>query len=172
MIWTKLKKLSEDLLATSLQSRVEYHLTRYGSGVSAFMTRGWITFDGHEIVSCSTIKHIRKSYYLTGKWYSDEKSTLDELQRQGIFTRQEYVAALSEYIRSPVQSALQSVNPITRAIVLLNRRIGKRTLRQMTFPEDELQIVKDFYCIRCQAEVLYKSLKDTRRFEGHPGVIS
>ena len=152
MIWSKLKKRSEELLAASLSSRVKYHLTRYGPGVSTHMTRGWITFDGREILSCSTIKQVRESYQLTGKWYSEEKGVQGELHRQKMFTRDEYVDALEEYVQGTTEDLLQSVNPITRAIALLDRRVGKRRLRQIVLDNNELQVVKDFYRIRCQVE--------------------
>src|SRR5262245_32132877 len=111
MIWSKLKKRSEELLATSLNGRVKYHLTRYGHGVSAHMTRGWITFDGREILTCSTIKQVRESYQLAGEWYSDKKEVKDELHRQMIFTRDEYVGALEEYVQGTIDDLLQSENP-------------------------------------------------------------
>lgn len=152
MKWSKLKKLSEELLATSLKGRVKYHLTRYGPGISQHMTRGWVTFNGREILACSTITHVLESYRMTGNWYSDDKSALDELHRQGIFTRDEYVEALEECVQGAVENLVQSENPLTRAIVLFDRRVGKRRLRQVVFDDDELQVVRDFYRIRCQGE--------------------
>ena len=135
MIWNRLKKTSEALLASSLQGRVEYHLTRYGRGVSELMTRGWITLDGREIISCSTIKQVRESHNITGLWYSRDTNTRDELHRQGIFTRQEYLAAITECVDNPINVVLQSTNPLARAIALLDRRLGMRKLRQMIFRE-------------------------------------
>src|SRR5258708_5353261 len=98
MIWSRLKKLSENLLATALQGRVEYHLTRYGPGLSHHMARGWVTFDGREILNCSTIKQVRESFRLTGKWYSDDKAILDKLRSQSLFTRDDFTDTLEEYV--------------------------------------------------------------------------
>ena len=152
MIWSKLKKLSEELLATSLQGRVRYHLARYGPGVSHHMARGWIAFDGREILTCSTIKQVQEGYRLTGAWYSDDDVTREELHRQGVFTRDEYVEALEECIRAPIEDLLQSASPLTRAIALLDRRVGKRRLQRIILDQNELQVVKDFYQIRCETE--------------------
>ena len=69
-----------------------------------------------------------------------------------MFTREEYVDALEEYVQGTIEDLLQSVNPITRAIALLDRRVGKRRLRQIVLDDNELQVVKDFYRIRCQVE--------------------
>ena len=154
MIWSKLKKLNQDLLAASLQDRMKFHLTRYGPGVSDLMTRGWITFDGRELVSCSTIKQVREGYRMTGTWHSNEKGALDDLHAEGIFTRDEFVEALEEHVRDPIRAVLRSVNPLARAIALCDRRIGKRSLGQVVFSDTELQVVREFYRVRCLAEGL------------------
>ena len=101
MTWTKLKKQIEALLAESLRGRVKYHLTSYGPGESESMTRGWITLDGREIISCSTIKQERDSYDLTGEWYSSDDTAQEELHRRGVFSRQEFLDALTQCINSP-----------------------------------------------------------------------
>jgi hypothetical protein len=134
--------LNQELLAASLQGRMKFHLTRYGPGVSDLMTRGWITFDGLEVVSCSTIKQVRESYRTTGTWYSNEKGALDDLHAQGIFTRDEFVEALEEHVRDPISVVLKSANPLARAIALCERRIGKRTLGKLVLSDTELQLVK------------------------------
>ena len=122
--------------------------------MSEAMTRGWITLDGREIVSCSTIKQHRETHLATGEWYPQDESVREDMHRQGIFTRQEFVEALEECVGSPIQSALSSSNPLARAVALLDRRLGRRRLQKKTFGDDEVQIVKDFYRIRCQAEGL------------------
>ena len=154
MIWTKLKKTAEALLADTLKGRIEYHLTRYGKGVSYFMSRGWITLDKKEIANFSTIKRIRESYELTGEWYSDEQQTIDILDRRGIFTRDDFVDALEKYIGMQVEDAIQSSNPIIRAIAMFDRRLGKRRIGALSLGEGEYQLVATFYQMRCQAESL------------------
>jgi hypothetical protein len=44
MIWSKLKKSLEALLA-DVKKHLQLHLTRYGPGVSSLMNRAWITWD-------------------------------------------------------------------------------------------------------------------------------
>ena len=77
---------------------------------------------------------------------------LDDLHAQGIFTRDEFVEALEEHVRDPIRVVLRSVNPLARAIALCDRRIGKRSLGQLVFSDTELQVVKEFYRVRCLAE--------------------
>jgi hypothetical protein len=152
MVWTKLKKTAEALLAEPLNGRIEYHLANYGRGVSYFMSRGWITLDGREIANFSTIKRVRESYKMADEWYSTDPQTLEVLDKNGIFTRDDMVNALKNIIGSPIEEALQSTNPIIKAIAMLDRRLGKRRLKALSFGENEHDLVKRFYQIRVQAE--------------------
>lgn len=154
MIWTKLKKTTEAFIADRLKGRIEYHLARYGKGVSYFMRRGWITFDKKEIAAFSTIKRVRESYALTGQWYSTDPQAIAHLDKEGIFTRDDFVNALEEYAGLQVEDAIKSPNPIIRAIAMFDRRLGKRRLSALSLRADEHQLVKSFYTIRCQAEGL------------------
>ncbi len=152
MVWTKLKKIVEALMADSLQGRIEYHLARYGKGVSYFMSRGWITFDKDEIANFSTIKRVRESYTLTGEWCSQDKQVLTYLDKEEIFTRDDFVNALEEYVELQIEDAIRSSNPIIRAVAMFDRRLGKRRLSAFSMTEDEHQLVRTFYKIRCQSD--------------------
>ncbi len=156
MIWTKLKKTAEALLSDALKERIEYHVTRYGNGVSDFMARGWVTFDGKEIANFSTIGRIRESYELTGEWYSTNQEAIDTLDKKGMFTRDDFVDALEKYVGMQVEDAIQSSNPIIRALAMFDRRLGKRRISTLSLGEDEHPLVVAFYKIRCQAEALAK----------------
>ncbi len=151
MIWSKLKKVVQGLLADSLQRRMEYHLTRYGPGVSYFMARGWITLDGQEIYNFSTIKQIRQYHDETGNWWP-EKENLEKLHNDSIFSRDDYVDSLEEYVLLDINDALSSSNPLVRAFAMFDRRVGKRRLKTIKLSDDELPIVKNFYHIRCKAD--------------------
>jgi hypothetical protein len=152
MKWSKLKKLAEELLAETLKKRVAYNLTRYGPGESYIMNRGWITFDKEEIMTCSTIKSDMESYKLTEIDCTDYKKISEQLHKQGIFTRHDFVSALEEYVSLKVNDALKSENPIIRAIGMFDRRLGKRKLKEIKLAVDEHKFVKKFYQIRCQVE--------------------
>jgi hypothetical protein len=153
MIWSKIKKSIEGLMADKLQKRVRFYVTRYGPGVSYIQDRAWVTFDNKEIMSGSTIGWIRENYNLTGKlrWDTDEQ-TEKELTEKGYFFRQTFVAALVEYLEMPIDKAIQSSNVIIRSVAMFDRRLGKRRLQSMQFSEDENPLVKSFYAIRCEVE--------------------
>ena len=55
MKWSKLKKLTETLLADSIKKRIQYHVTQY-AGDSYTMARGSITLDDNEIANFSTVE--------------------------------------------------------------------------------------------------------------------
>jgi len=55
MKWSKLKQQVEARFADSVRTHAALHITRYGPSVSSTMTRGWLTWDGAEILSFSTI---------------------------------------------------------------------------------------------------------------------
>ncbi len=161
MKWSKLKKSAEGLLADSLKGRVKYHLTRYGPGVSYIMARGWITFDKKQIVNCSTVESIQEHYKLTGQYFSDDKEALEQLHEQGVFTRDDFVEALEEYLELKMEDALNSATALIRAITMFDRRLGKRRLGAMSFADNECPLVRDFYTIRWQAEALLLKAKSS-----------
>ena len=120
MKWSKLKRTTEELLAEPLKNRVAYNLTRYGPGVSHVMSRGWITFDKQEIINCSSVKFDIECCNLIGDDHTDDKQVLEQLHKQGIFTREDFVGALEKYVTLKISDALKSVNPIIRALAMFD----------------------------------------------------
>src|SRR5689334_4506347 len=62
MKWSKLKQQIEAQFADSVRTHAAIHITRYGQGVSRTMTRGWLTWDGAEIFSFSTIAWLQAEH--------------------------------------------------------------------------------------------------------------
>ncbi len=153
MIWSKTKKSIEGLLAEKLIGHVRFYKTRYGPGESQIQTRAWITLDKKEIFSCSTIGWIKENYSSTGNsgWNANEQTEKD-LNAKGNFSVQSFVAALDEYLRMPIDQAIQSSNVIIRAIAMFDRRLGKNHLWKLHPSEDDHPLVLSFYAIRCQVE--------------------
>jgi hypothetical protein len=153
MVWSKTRKSIEGLMANALQKRVKFHVIRYGPGLSYIQDRTWITFDGKEILTCSTIGWIRENCRRSGHlgWDIGERAER-ELAEAGYFPRQEFVSALSEYLDMQVDEALQSLNIIIRSIAMFDRRLGKRRLQAMRLSEDEHPLVKKFYAIRSEVD--------------------
>ena len=134
------------------------------------MTRGWITFDGKEIADFSNIewlmqhgnlanqiRHInhtpdfanpaqKTGYYLA----AEEAKVL--LQKEGVFSRDQFYDSLEEYTRLSIDAALHSQNQIIEGIAMLDRRFGVRRLKALKLPETAVPFVRACYWIRSVAE--------------------
>lgn len=169
MRWSRVKKIAEGLLAESLRGRVAYHLVRYGPGMSNLTLRGSVTLDKREIFSASTLDWVRRYQALT---YEIQLSTgsadLTEASRdaaytqaasmcrsEGTFSRDDFLDAVQGYASLTLDAALVSPDPITRALAMFDRRLGKRRLREALPQMDaEHPLVRQFYQVRCEAEGL------------------
>lgn len=142
MQWSKLKNQVESYFCDSLKGRVELFTTWYKNGGSPERARGAILVDKNEIFEANT-----------DKWIELQKETSNkELWNQGIFQYLEFRESLKEYLSLSIGEALFSENVLIRALALVDRRIGKRKLCKIEMPEEEYQLVKFMYKLRCEAE--------------------
>lgn len=161
MIWSKLKKSIEALLADAVKQHLQIHVTRYGPGVSAIMNRGWITWDGQEINTFSTIQWIQAQNALAPQRNKAEETQMDSysaeqvkylLGQRDIYSYQDFYIALEEYLSLSIEDALQSDSVLIRAWVMFDRRLGKRQLRAMSTQQFSHALIQKWYQLRCQAE--------------------
>jgi len=109
--WSKVKKAFEQRLAIELRSRLQVHVAAYPRG-----GRGWITFDGVEIVSVEAPGFTRRLFGHTTCPELVDGETV-ELGR-----------ACGELPQLAISDALASPNPLIRGLAILDSRCGKRTL--------------------------------------------
>src|SRR5258708_19871434 len=93
MIWSKLKKSLEALLADSVKKHLQLHLTRYGPGVSSLMNRAWITWDGEEINTFSTIRWFKALHTLATQMYENG----ERKERPGFFDQSQDLLDLLQH---------------------------------------------------------------------------
>lgn len=118
-IWSKIKKAFDQQLAVELKPRLQVHVAAYPRG-----GRGWITFDGIEIVSVEAPGFTRRVFgHSTCPGLVDGQTV--ELGR-----------ACGELPQLAIEDALASPNPLVRGLAILDGRCGKRTLQ--TLRESEL----------------------------------
>lgn len=133
-MWSKTKKQLESFLCDSLKDKVKFFCSNYRmhDGIG----RTYITVDGTEVYNMCTLK---RDYYRKPK--------------DGVYSQVEFIEAVNEYINSSLEDMLKSNNTLIKILVILDRRVGKRTLEHMknTIINDE-EIVKYFYKLRCNAE--------------------
>jgi len=132
--WSKLKKRVEQLFREGLQGRVELFSTWYYKGGSPHRGRAVILVDKQEVFEANTDK------WIFAKENQDE------------FERLEFHDALEQYLSLSIEDALMSDNFLIRSLSMIDRRLGKRRLRQIRLEEKDYRLIKIMYKLRCEVE--------------------
>jgi hypothetical protein len=132
--------------------------------------RVWLTLDGRELISFDTSRYVAKRAQIshdmrsgTGPFAlsatSDQEEYLaadaaarDYLRRAGEYDDYSALEDLEAYLSLPIEEALQSPSPLIRALAVVDRRVGKRRVRQLLAQPDEHPLVKDLTVVRGVAE--------------------
>ncbi len=172
--WSKTKSILESFLCNKLKGRIKIYATvlrKFHDGPS----RVWITFDKKEILSASDVTYRLKYEKLyqqmikeanlkgipyNSDWDSKERQELTKVSdnaeeimiNQNIFESYHLYAPFMEYSSLSIEEALNSENIIIRAFSMLDRRLGKRRLKEINITEDTHPLIVDFYKIRCNVE--------------------
>jgi hypothetical protein len=167
--WTKLKAAIESRFAKSVRGRVTCHQARYRSSHEE-LGRIWIAVDGHQIAEFSSATGLRRrseladqirevsgnpQYGIPGQdelYHLADKQARAIGRRAGEQTDDEVLDELAESLSLSLESALSSPSPLVRGLALLDRRLGKRRLRQLAFGVREHPLVQALYRIRCEAD--------------------
>jgi hypothetical protein len=91
----------------------------------------------------------------TPRWLYDEAIAIT--RRAGVVSQEEFYALLHNYLRSPITESLIADSPISRALAVIDARVGKRRLRGLLAHPDEHPLVRTFLLLRCEAEGLATS---------------
>lgn len=173
MQWSKLKRRVESLFAPSVASRVELRMTNYRK-VADWEGRAWITIDKKEVWNFCTLKYfVERGRLVTGiraangatswsgpkagEYYAAIDVADDILEKQGLVSQYYFEGALESYLQVDVADALASDNLVHRALAVLDRRLGKRRLVDLTFRTDEHELVRRLYRFRLAAEGIQRS---------------
>lgn len=163
MIWSKLKKTVEALLADTVKEHLRVYLTHYGSGESTSMNRAWLTWDGEEISTFSTIRWLRERNALVAQLsgvdalmasQSLRDRAASSLAQQGNYPVERFLGALEAYASLGIDEALQSDDELIRAWTMFDRRLGKRRLLAIGQQAIEHPLMRDWYRRRCVAEAM------------------
>ena len=145
MIWSKLRKAVENLLADSVREHVQVHLTRYGTGDTHIMTRAWVTWDKEEIATFSAIKYYNEQTRIASLMSEESEIHISKrfaylehtehaevlIEQEGLFATEQFLAALETYVSLTIEDALYSDYVLIKAWSKFDRRLGKRRLREM-----------------------------------------
>lgn len=159
MSWDSMRKrLEEELLAEKLRGRIEYYCPghRGCSGETA------VRFDDcelllgeHFVYDRLAVIELTRAIYRSGSLTHLEvwnKAMLAALEK-GMLDSQIVLFTAHRFINSPIEASLYGENPLARMYALLDRRTGKRRLKQLVGRiNEEPEWLQRFYLIRLQTE--------------------
>ena len=159
------KKLQEEYLAESLKERITYFSTSY-SYAPDHIGRAAIRLDGKEVLKSDYI-HLHQLQWESYKEISDNDEHSDisdiwakswiEAIKKGGFDNQWFYNSFNEYDNQSIEMSLQSENTLVRIFAVLDRRVGKRRLKELSeLWSGDQEYVLFFLKLRMQAEGLCK----------------
>lgn len=170
--WSKAKKRLLSFVCESLHSRVDFQVINYRKAHDQ-LGRAVITVDKVEMLNMFTITAGKEEYYrerdiriqLDDFTYDNvfnnraiQEQAQEQLKTEGIYAQYDFFSALEEYFNSSIELSLKSNDMLIKILCMLDRRVGKRTLRKMKESIlEESTFVQDFYKLRCEAENIHNS---------------
>ena len=162
--WSHIRsKLENEYLAESLRGHITYFATSY-SKCPDHEGRAAIRLDGEEILKSSyyerMAEHSRQFHHLydngEGSMGRCWMMAFDEAEKNGEFDQKTFYRAFSEFESNSIDESLASEYPLVRIFAVLDRRCGKRRIRELlsaTGEDDALFLM--FLIIRAEAEGIY-----------------
>ncbi|MBC8883278.1 hypothetical protein H9X57_07160 [Flavobacterium piscinae] len=149
MKWSKLRKELKDRLADNLKDRLDYHLTTYKNSTS-YIGRAWITWEGKEILNFSNqdtwnefqsySNKLAETHYISHEGIKTTDRTEGKIMEKGEFSKYDFADNAFRFLNLNVQDAIKSYNPIIKALAVVDKRIGKRTLSELNKAENHPMI--------------------------------
>lgn len=147
------------------RGRVGIHFTRYRQIHDQDYGRGWITLDGEQLLDASDFRHLfaecdeavvseARTAFPDRELWIDQKGTVRSgsvphlLGEWGVYSRRGFFNLLFGYIHAPISVSLVSQYPLVRALALLDRRLGRRTLEGLVIDKDEHPLIQRFHALR------------------------
>lgn len=154
--WADLNGQLAGLLCDELQERLSYFLTRYHKVHNSY-GRAAIRLDKQEMVCFSWVEmyhqeaDLHKVWEETDVWDSDNLDLKKKWDADATYHDINFLSAATSFLQMPIMEALHSDNYIMQIFAILDRRVGKRTLRKIK--EDGAYLnypswVKQFYDLR------------------------
>lgn len=156
MSWSAMKnRLEEELLAEKLHGRIEY----YCPGVGEQPDGGaFVRIDGRELLLGEYFRYDRLAVIDLTRAIGPmrpvlwNKVILSAVEK-GVLDSTIIFFTAYRVINSPIEASLYGENPLARMYAVLDRRVGKRRLKQLVGKiNEEPEWLRQFYLIRLQAE--------------------
>lgn len=157
--WSGIRnKLENDYLAESLRGRIQYYATSYSKSPD-HEGRAAIRYDGKEILrGCYwnnwTKAHLFPKDDTYERRMNKEMAYMDDTAlKLGIFDQRCFYAAFHAFDNQSIEKSLDSDDLLVRIFAVLDRRVGKRRLKEMQAGIlEEPEVFREFYAIRVEAE--------------------
>ncbi|WP_445365370.1 hypothetical protein ACJJJB_19895 [Microbulbifer sp. ANSA001] len=142
MKWSKLKSLVEEKFSPSLDSSISINSTSYGN---CSCGHAWLTLDKEVIANFCTRAFWNRAcgnfYRKDNRWVTDsdvpehvsekQKLSYGEVE-YGELSRQDAYEACWEFVHDlKVDEALDSKDPLIQSLATLDKRLGKRRLKEI-----------------------------------------
>ena len=161
MKWSKLRKNIKEKIVPELCERVDFHVTKYRDAqyeIGEF----WITVDKEKVFGGGTYHFINKlteDFQINGrKYFIDHNLEFTKVNIQDldiinimsceIHDTTHFSGSLFNYLNTGIEESLKSKNPFFRAFALIDKRCGKRKLKEIKIDENEHKLIKLFYELR------------------------
>ena len=165
--WSKAQKHLMSFVCDSLHNRIDFQVINYRKAHDQ-LGRAVLTVDKVEMLTMCTITAEREAFYKeiairtqlndfnvddAFKNQTYQTNAYEQLKKEGIYAQFDFFSVLEDYFNSPIERSLQSKDMLIKILCMLDRRVGKRTLRNMQESIlEEHPLVYDFYKLRCAAE--------------------
>ena len=157
MQWSKLKSRLMNLVDPGIRKRIDFHLTTYPK-LSELASEFWVTVDGKRIFGASATRY-NIEMYVTTRWtgmlaHGDgpDPRTVDEaLIERNVLNPPDVTSSIRTYLDLDPKLALHSGDPVLKSLAMIDRRIGRRTLKAIELADDEHALVKALYLLRMES---------------------
>ena len=164
--WSGMRKyLEQEMLADCLKKQIRYSCTTYVGMDGCCIIEVFINDVLAKRFSWETVNTFfiengykeKSDYYAIIEYWNGFASLLDDVpvSQRTEYTDEEFCEALEKYRNQPVLQSIYSENVLERMFAILDRRIGKRTLRSLKNSINEQpEWLQAFYKLRLSAEAI------------------
>lgn len=133
MNWSGKRKKFRSMLCAELRDRIDVHVTSY-RGAHDDVGEAWITLDGEKVLGAGYYRRLNAK--LSGK------------NEEDIYDEEQVIRAIEEYLNCSIEDALHAENELVRAFAMLDRRLGRRRLREIDIELEHAEVVRSFHAMR------------------------
>ena len=180
--WSGLNKQLTKNLCNELQGRITYFLTYYRKVHNSY-GRASIRLDGKELVNFSWLEMLKQDSDYNDLFEKrgqidynddsimpeeiclnndDEQNLMKKWNEEATLSDHDFLEAATNYLQLSIKDALESDNYIIKVFAIMDKRVGKRTLKKINDKEEYKNYpkwVQQFYKLRLKKEKYYDFFK-------------